>query len=225
MKKRSILLKLAAAVLVFGSGAMQARGGGVPLSSLLGTTVDYGGFAFSFETYANGTGNAPASAVIVNFVGAGTSAVGFTLDGSFGAAIGASNDSDLVYQVAGVSLTDATLVGNPAGTGTGVASVTETIRAGAYPGGLTGPILGDLFISNTSTVGPVMATFADTPVITVNTDIETIGGTAGVSLGSVGQTFSVSGFAIPEPASMYLLGIGMVGFFAFGRFFQRSALP
>ena len=180
---------------------------------MLGTTYAYGGLDFTFETYANATGNAPAPNVSVTFVGAGTSEVGFILNGSFSAGVGQNNDSDLVYQVSNTSITDATLYGNPAGTGTGVASVTETIRAGAYPGGLSGPILGGapLFISNTSTSGPVSVTFPDTPVITVDKDINSVGGSAGVSLSQVGQSFSTT--VVPEPASMALLGIGLSGLF------------
>jgi len=220
MKKRSLFLAVAAGLLVLGVGAPKSQAG--TLDSLLGTTVSYGGLDFTFETYANPTGNAPAPHVSVTFVGAGTSEVGFILNGSFSAAVGQNNDSDLVYQVSNTSITDATLFGNPAGTGTGVASVAETIRAGAYPGGLAGPLLGTLFISNTSTSGPVSVTFPDTPVITVDKDINSVGGTAGVTLSQVGQSFSTT--AVPEPASMALLGIGLSGLFTLRRLFRRTSV-
>jgi len=222
MTRRFLIFSLAVGLLAL--GGLNAQAGSITLADweAMGT-VDYGGLAFTFETYANATGNAPAPHVSVTFVGAGTSEVGFILNGSFSAAVGQNNDSDLVYQVSNTSITDATLYGNPAGTGTGVASVTETIRAGAYPGGLAGPLLGTLFISNTSTINPVSVTFPDTPVITVDKDINSVGGTAGVTLSQVGQSFSTT-TAVPEPASMALLGIGLSGLFTLRRLFRRTSV-
>jgi hypothetical protein len=212
MKRRSFFLALAAAAVVWGSGAGEARAASALLSSLLGTTINIEGLNFTFDGYTSTT--TPASSVTVTWPVVGTTVPGFNLTGAFGAPIGGSADADLIYTVSGSGISDAELDGNPAGTGTGVASVTETIHQGTSA---LGPILGQLFISNTTTGGPVTTTFAPQTTITIVKDIEAQGGSSGVSLSSVDQTISVT----PEPSSMALLGIGMSSFLAFRRLIKR----
>jgi hypothetical protein len=218
MKSRRFVLALAAGVLALGLGAQDARAGGLTLADVLGTTQAYGGLDFTFTTFTST--DLTAAQVSITFVGAGTSEVGFVLTSSFGAAMGTSQDSDLVYTVSGASITDALLTGNPAGTGTGVASITETFHSGTSE---FGPVIGSLFLSNTSSPNPITTTFSPPQTaITVVKDIESIGGTTGVSLSSVGQAFSSQ--SVPEPGSWALLGIGMTGFLAFRRFFKKTSV-
>jgi hypothetical protein len=220
MKKRSLFLAVAAGLLVLGVGAPKSQAGS--LASLLGTTVSYGGLDFTFDSWVP-TGTAPSAAdVNVTFVTAGGE-VGFTLNSSFGAGPGATSDGNLLFNVSGAKITDAFLTGNPAlnpGNTTGLASVTETIYGGPN---ILGPIIGNLYIQN-SPPGPLSAsaTFSPWTTITVNKDIEAIGGSTGASLSSVSQLFSSS--TVPEPVSYALLGIGMTGILFVRRFFKKTSV-
>ena len=188
---------------------------------MLGTEVDYGGLSFHFTSWVP-TGTAPSAAdVSVTFITVG-SEVGFTLNSSFGAVAGGFSDGDLIYGVDGAAITDAVLVGNPtvnAG-GNGQASVSETITSGHD---ILGPLLANLGIQQ-NPPGPLSAsaTFAPQTFITIDKDIEAIGGSTGVSPSSVSQLFSSNG--VPEPGSLALLGIGMTGFLAFRRFFKKTSV-
>jgi len=218
MNSRKLFLTLGAGVLALGLGAQDARAGGLTLADVLGTTVAYGGLDFTFTTFTSS--DLAPSAVGITFVGAGGPEVGFFLTGAFGAGVGQTADQDLVYTVSGASITDALLTGNPAGSGTGVASITETFHQGSSE---FGTVIGSLFLSNTSSPNPITTTFSPAQTeITVVKDIEAQGGSAGVSLSSVGQAFSSQ--SVPEPSSWALLGIGMTGFLAFRRFFKKTSV-
>jgi PEP-CTERM motif-containing protein len=221
MKKRSLFLAVAAGFLLLGTGAPKAQA--ASLASLLGTVVDYDGFSFHFTSWTP-TGGAPsATDVQVTFVSTvigGVTEAGFTLSGSFGAGAGTTSDGDLVFSVDGTNLNDARLQGNPALNANnvgGLASVTESIYAG---GSIFGSQLASLYIQN-SPPGPLQdsASFSGGSLITIDKDIEAIGGTTGASLSTVSQLFSQG---VPEPSSWALLGIGMTGFLAFRRFFKKT---
>jgi hypothetical protein len=224
MKKRSLFLAVAAGLLVLGVGAPKSQAG--TLASLLGTTQSYGGLDFTFDTWTP-TGSAPdAAAVAVTFETVGGE-VGFRLNASFGAGPTSTSDGFLVYNVSGAQITDAQLMGNPAlnsGNTTGLASVTDTIHGGPL---VTGPVIANLYIQN-NPPGPSSDSAPPPPflpqtTITVEKDIEAIGGSTGVSLSVVHQLFSTS-VSVPEPTSLGLLGIGLSGLFTLRRFFKRTSV-
>jgi PEP-CTERM motif len=216
MKRRSFFLALAAAAVVWGTGAGEARAASALLSTLLGTTVNIDGLNFTFVSYTSNV--EPANMVNVTFPSALSPGVpGFDLTGAFGALANVNNDSDLVYTVSapsGTTISDAELTGNPQSSGTGIASVTETFHAGTST---AGTVLGQLAIASNTTQGPVTLNFSPQTAITVVKDMQSLGGSTGVSLSSVTQTYSTT----PEPSSMALLGIGMSSFLALRRLIRR----
>jgi len=232
MKKRSLFSAIAVAVLVGGIGALEARAGQVTLPTTLdqllipgnfvvtGTEPDtYSGFSYS-PTPAGSP--PPATAVSVTAFGpVGTPAEsGITFGGAFNAGPGATVDYKISYTItapAGSVINDALLSitpNLPPGT-TGTISIGETFTNTA-----TGLIIGSAQVSQTTLSD--LTTFAGANQILVQKDILLVGGSLGSGVSFVNQGFSST--AIPEPASMALLGIGMTGFLAFRRFFKKTSV-
>jgi hypothetical protein len=237
MKRRSLYLALAAGFIVSGIVASSARADFVPLPATYDlllpagnfTTVDGTSTGGEFLTFSNftffstsippGSEVDPANVLVTPYtIGVET---GFNLVG--GAIFAPANtivDVSISYIVTaepGHFFTDALLstTGGILGT-TGGYVVSETIRNGT-------DLWGSLNVNTGSPVdfilGPpgVQATS-----LIVTKDIFLQGGDAGVSLSIITQAFSSS--AVPEPASMALLGIGMTGFLAFRRFFKKTSV-
>jgi hypothetical protein len=240
MKRSSLILALTAGFLVLGFGALDARAGFVPLPTTLDQFVNSSGTSNgNFTTVSN-----PAAGELIQFSSFGyTQATGappaasgvhmtpFTLppppgetgiqfSGAFNAPAGVTNDWVLTYTVTeltpGAKLTDAysSITGTNNG-GTGGISVSETFTT------LTGQPIGTLAV-NLANPTATLSLGAGYTSILVTKDIDVIGGSLGSSLSVIDQGYSSS--AVPEPASLALLGIGMTGFLAFRRFFKKTSV-
>jgi hypothetical protein len=237
MKARSLLIALAAGLLVAGFGALDARAGLVPLPSTLDQFVGANGSNYTTVTSSNETdtflnftystdpvGHAPSAANITMAEFHAGIEAGITFSAGFFALPNELVDYHISFDVqapAGFKITDALLSGVfnvPAGSTGYIVNLGETITDK-----LSGAVLGQLSIDpghNTGT--PIILAGGGSSWIHVQKDLLIYGGTGGAGISVFNEGFSSEG--VPEPASWALLGIGMTGFLAFRRFFKKTSV-
>jgi hypothetical protein len=234
--KRSLFLAIACVALT-GVAARNASAGFVPLPSTLDqfvgssngsnfTTVTASNETdtfsnFSYTTSPIGTPPTPANISMQAYL-PGQIESGITFSGNFFAAAGTTVDYHLQFFVtagAGGLLNDASLSMASNVLPGGSVSIGETITDVA-----TGKVIGHLSVFDISSASKIQdfINFNGVTQILVQKDIQINGGTTGSGVSIINQGFSST--AVPEPASMALLGIGMTGFLAFRRFFKKTSV-
>jgi PEP-CTERM motif len=236
MKKSCLFLAIAVAMLVAGFAANDARAGNIPLPTQLSSFVNPDGSSngnfttvqapgeldtfssFSYSTDPVGAPPTGANIAVKAYLPPMSNEGGLTFSGGFNAAPGMTVDYALSYVVtapAGHLITDATLsaaMGNNGGTGT--VSIVELLT---FPDG-SGKSMEVSLPGNAS----VTIAFPGVQSILVQKDMFLNGGSLGANVTFVNQGFSST--AVPEPASMALLGIGLTGLLAFRRFFKMTSV-
>jgi hypothetical protein len=236
MNRRLLFLMLAAGLLVCGFGATRATAGTVHVTETEGT--------YNFVLTSDGAGHVSityslASITAINGAAIATGPIAATFSGD---ALTVTSTTTTTIPFSG-ALTSYTFGESPPGTqsfGTGAGAISVATLSDSVAGGFTGPSTQFLNLVGgvTGAVAPILETTVTSPT-TYDFSNFNAGGAIAMSFNKVGANFAAvishggtisgtGGFteldAVPEPASMALLGIGMTGFFAYRRFLKRKAI-
>jgi hypothetical protein len=228
MPRRFAAMVIVALVLGTGSVAQSASIVALPtqLSNLVldDNTTQVGDKVFSSFTFSSSSALTSSQVTVSGLPLPGSSGPwGLSFSGPFVAGSGTSTDALLSYVVTSLAdpITRVDLIGNPMAVGLGAFSaVTETIFDPASP--LTP--LGQIAIYAIGGGSSVLSSSFDlaTPLqsLLVRKDIINTGGLTGsAGLSFVDQTFTQG--SVPAPASLSMLGLGMLAVSAFSRYRRR----
>jgi hypothetical protein len=215
------LMTLLAAFSIVGG---QSQAGYIPLPSDMGTLTTptnyttVGTDTYTFSGYSSSStiaGDAVlASSVHVSAVT--TPSTGFELTGAFAAPGISQNDIDFAYTVSttGPAMTSVSLNGNGAVTGGGIATITETV----YTDATRTVLLGQLQVT-TGTANLNLKGYYSSLYITEDILFNTYNNGDGASFSIIDQTV-----AVPEPSTIVMVGLGLMGVFAASRRRNRKVV-
>jgi hypothetical protein len=195
----------------------------LPPLEVPGNFAILGNLRFSNFTYVTAPLGSPPpdSAVTVSNFTSVPGEPGITFSGAFAAAATQTVDYKLSFMVTttdGTQLTDAYLAlgGFVNFGGTGSVSIGETIT------NLSGTVISKVpfQISTPNQTSDTTSLLPPASTILVTKDILITGGSNGAAFSFVNQGFSSA--AVPEPASLVLVGIGVGGLFSIRRFLRRA---
>lgn len=232
---RRFVLGLAAGLVALSLASVGAHAGQIPLPTTLDQLLPAGNFAVlsvppaleadTFSNFKFSSSAIPPTTPVLDASQVGVSQFhlanedGLEFSGAMFAPAGTIVDYKISYVVtapAGNLINDAFLGAtyNVFG-GTGQVSIGESLF-----NAVTGAAIGSLSVSAPPGTISDSISFAGVSSILVQKDILLVGGSLGAGVSIINQGFSSS--AVPEPASLALLGIGLSGLFSIRRFLKRS---